>query len=112
MGHLQARPTRAEKVIAVGGNVSAEAAVVLRNKAERQEVGLWLTCSDRPSADAPGWRSRWSPSGGSQRHASIGLPNRASGAFLHSVRAGTIHSSELDVQVTGSADRGEPGVGE
>ena len=34
------------------------------------------------------------------------------GVPARTVRAGTIHSSELDVQVTGSADRGEPGVGE
>src|SRR5450759_39284 len=36
---------------------------------------------------------------------SLCLPNRASGAFLHRVRAGTIRS-KLDGQVTGSADRG------
>jgi|PersoiStandDraft_1058852.scaffolds.fasta_scaffold01455_10 hypothetical protein len=41
-----------------------------------------------------------------QRHASICLLHRASGAFLHRVCAGTIRSSKLDVQVTGSADRG------
>src|SRR5664279_4969244 len=37
--------------------------------------------------------------------ASFCLPNRASGAFLHRVSAGTIRS-RLDGQVTGSADRG------
>jgi hypothetical protein len=34
-----------------------------------------------------------------QRHASICLLHRASGAFLHRVCAGTIRSSKLDVQV-------------
>jgi hypothetical protein len=33
------------------------------------------------------------------------IPNRASGAFLQGPRS-TIRSSKLDVQVTGSADRG------
>jgi hypothetical protein len=61
-----------------------------------------------PQGRAPAFGSphptRWEP-----RVASIRVPcppNRASGEFLHRVSAGTIRSSKLDVEVTGSADHG------